>query len=75
MRGEFILGRMKDAFEDELFEALGIEVGLDDRTFVDHLAVLHRLILPLHHLADVESRDEQVDALVHDELLTFAKYR
>ena len=50
-----LLGWVKDAFEEEFFESSRIEIGFDDRTFVDDIAILDRLVLPLQDFTNIES--------------------
>ena len=55
-----LVGRVKDACEEELFEPSCVEISFDDRTFGDDVAILDRLVLPLHDFADIESREARV---------------
>jgi hypothetical protein len=55
MCGEFVVSRMEDTFEEEFFEAFGIEIRFDNGTFIDHIFVFHCLILPLDYFANVEA--------------------
>ena len=54
MRSQFVVRRVKNVVENEFFETIGVEIRFDNRTFVHHLTVFDRLILPLHHFANVK---------------------
>ena len=61
--GHCVVIRTEDTAEEELVESSSVEISVDNRTLVDHVAVLHGLILPLHGLADIKPRGKTVDAI------------